>query len=76
MALGNKVAKLMYSPLAILSLILVGITGSGDLDRLAGDGRMVTAGIVAGSGVLVTADNMVSDKEVVNDVTAGNEVTT
>ena len=62
MALGNKVAKSMYSPLAILSLILVGITGSGDLDRLAGGGRMVTAGIVAGSRVLATAGNMASDK--------------
>ena len=48
MALGNKVAKSIYSPLAILSLILVGITGSGVLVGLAGGGRMVTAGIVAG----------------------------
>ena len=76
MALSNKVAKSMYSPLAILSLILVGITGSGDLDRLARGGRMVTAHIVAGSGVLVTAGYMASDKVVVIDVTTGNEVTT
>ena len=66
----------MYSPLAILSLILVEITGSGDLDRLARGSRMVTADIVAGSGVLVTAGYMASDKVVVIDVTTGNEVTT
>jgi len=38
----------------ILSLILVGITGSVVLDGLGGGGRMLTAGIAVSSDVLVT----------------------
>ena len=45
------------------------MTGSGVLVELARGGRMVTASIVAGSGVLVTAGN------VAPDVTTGNEFT-
>jgi len=55
MALDSKVVKSMHSPFAILSLILVGITGGVVLVGLGGGGRMLTTGIAAGSDVLVTA---------------------
>lgn len=54
MALDSKVVKSMYSPFAILSLILVGITGGAVLVGLGGGGRMLTAGITVGGDVLVT----------------------
>jgi len=61
MALGNRVAKSIYSPLAILSLILEGITDSGVLIVLAIGGVMITAGIVGGSRDLVTTDDVAPD---------------
>jgi len=56
MTLDNKIVKSTYSPLAILSLILVGITASRVWLRLAGGGITIMAGIEMRNDCLVRTD--------------------
>ena len=56
MTLDNKIVKSTYSPLAILSLILVRITASRVHLRLAGGGKTIMAGIELRCDYLVRTD--------------------